>query len=103
MSARVMPASTAVLCPTVMLMSKAGAVGVSGCDADIHGANSFVFGSRIEVRGNIDWECVPPAMTTSCMPATMSAAAVVTALSPEAQCRLRATPGMALIPSSTAM
>ena len=37
---RVSPASTAVLCPTVIDMSKAGASGVSGCEAGIQSCGS---------------------------------------------------------------
>jgi hypothetical protein len=46
---------------------------------------------------------VPPATITSAMPDMMVAAANCTAVAPEAQCRLTATPGTPVMPRRTAM
>jgi len=59
-------------------------------------------GTRRVVRGEVDWDCVPPATTTRSMPARIDAAALWTAASPEAQCRLCATPGACTSPASIA-
>ncbi len=84
-SARVSPADCAVLYPTVMDMSKAGASGVAGCDGDIHCSYSSVPSLRFIVCGDVDNDSDPPAMTTLSMPAMMLAAAPCTAAMPDAQ------------------
>jgi hypothetical protein len=59
-------------------------------------------GCRALRRGDVDIECVPPAITTRSMPARIEPAAVVTAVSPAAQCRLTAAPGTCSMPASIA-
>ena len=100
---RLTPASFAVFQPTVIDMSRTGASGVSGWLGDSHGLGSICPGARLRQVGIVDRLSVPPAITTLSMPARMLAAAVCTAVSPEAQCRFIAAPGTLGIPSSTAV
>ncbi len=101
-SSRVTPASTAAFHPTVIDMSRLGAVGRSRWVGDIQSSHSSVPGTRRVVRGAVDCECTPPATIARSMPARIEAAAVVTAVSDEAQCRFWATPGTCSSPASTA-
>jgi hypothetical protein len=86
----------------VIDMSMLGAAGVSRWLGDIQSAHSFVPLLRLSERGDVDIECVPPAITTRSMPARIEAAAVVTAVRPAAQCRLTAAPGTCSMPASIA-
>ena len=92
----------AVFKPTVIDMSNAGASGCSGCDGDIHWAQSSVPGVRFETIGMLDMLSDPPAITTVSMPAMMLPAAFCTAPMPDAQWRLSARPGTSMRPSSIA-
>ena len=91
----------AVFQPTVIDMSNAGASGVSGWLGDIHGCISSVPITRFIAAGELEIDA-PPAITTVSMSALMLAAAPCTAAMPDAQCRLSATPGTLVRPSSTA-
>jgi hypothetical protein len=103
MSSRETPALTAAFQPTVMLMSLIGASGVSRwLGASQSSSQVSVPGTRLLVFGAAELDCTPPASTTRSMPAMMVAAAVCTAARPEAQCRLRATPGAFTRPASMA-
>jgi uncharacterized protein len=57
---------------------------------------------RILAYGAVELEWTPPATTTRSMPAMTEAAALCSAASPEAQCRLCATPGAFTRPASIA-
>ncbi len=83
-------------------MSNAGASGVSGWLGDIHGFTSSVPMTRFIEDGEVETDSAPPAITTVSMSALMLAAAPCTAAMPDAQCRLRATPGTWVRPRSTA-
>jgi hypothetical protein len=103
MSSREMPAFTAAFQPTVMVMSLMGASGVSRwLGASQSSSQVSVPGTRLLVFGMVELDCTPPATTTRSMPAMIEAAAVCTAASPEAQCRLCARPGALTRPASMA-
>jgi hypothetical protein len=85
-----------------MDMSMLGAVGVSRWLGDIQSTHSFVPGVRTCERGEVDIECVPPAMTARSIPDRIDDAAVVSAVSPAAQWRFTAAPGMCGMPASMA-
>ena len=98
-----MPARRAVFSPTVMDMSHCGALACSGWLGDIHGWGSMAeAGMDLNDRGEELRLSVPPATTTSSMPARMLPAAICTALRPAAQWRLSARPGTSVRPSSRA-
>ena len=59
-------------------------------------------GTRLLVFGIVELDCTPPATTTRSMPAMIEPAALCTAASPDAQCRLCATPGAFTRPASMA-
>ena len=77
-------------------------VAVSGCDGDIHCAQSSVPSMRFIICGDVEIDSAPPAITTRSMPAMMLAAAPCTDAMPDAQWRLSATPGTSMRPSSIA-
>ena len=54
------------------------------------------------MRGKVELDWAPPATTTLSMPDRIDAAPLWTALSPDAQCRLWATPGAWTMPASMA-
>ena len=101
-SSRVTPALTAAFQPTVMDMSMLGASGLSRWLGDIQSDQSSVPGTRRVDRGEVDCEYAPPAITARSIPARTDAAALWTAASEEAQCRLWATPGTWTRPASMA-
>ncbi len=57
---------------------------------------------RFIALGDDEIDSAPPAMTTSSIPAMMLAAPDCTGAMPDAQCRLYATPGTLVRPSSIA-
>ena len=101
-SSRLTPAWTAAFHPTVMDMSSHGASGVSGWLGGAQSSHSSVPRARRRSRGAVDADSTPPATTTRSMPARTVAAAVVTAASPPAQCRLWASPATSSSPARMA-
>ena len=102
-SSRVTSAWTAAFQPTVIDMSRLGASGVSRWLGRVPllpvvGAQDPPAGAR--ATSSVEW--APPATTTRSMPARIDAAALWTALSPDAQCRFWATPGACTSPASMA-
>jgi hypothetical protein len=85
-------------------MSRFGASGRSGWVGDTHGSiqSPSLVTSRNRVRGDVDAEATPPAITSSSMPARMLPAACCTAAWPAAQCRLTARPGTGARPAVSA-
>ena len=103
MSSRLMPAFTAAFQPTVMVMSRIGASGVSRWLGESQSSShSSVPGTRQFVLGEVELDWTPPATTTRSMPAMIDAAALCSAPSPEAQWRLWAMPGALTSPASMA-
>ena len=79
------PISRAALSPTVIVMSKAGASGVSRWLGDIHAWASSPRPGRLNDDGDVERLSVPPATMTSVIPAMIEEAPIWMAESPAAQ------------------